>query len=200
METAELFELIDRPADERRWDDIRAVAHSRVLRGEDLTGAAGLDTAVFAGVPFALQPWERAHWQTDWHMRDFSWRSSSALGLPYLPPDDVELTVPIASADDTPLRAEPIAGILEPSYWIKGPITVRGTAWEAAARVISAGPEPPADPYGAPIEFVTAYPDLLCTAGGCGVYGEWSEARGRIALWRLLARIGASPNPSTSPP
>jgi DNA-binding transcriptional ArsR family regulator len=47
---------------------------------------------VFAGVPFALQPWERARWQTDWHMRDFSWRSSSGLGLPHVPPDDLELT------------------------------------------------------------------------------------------------------------
>jgi hypothetical protein len=171
------------------------VAHSRVLRGEDLTGMAGLDTTVFAGVPFALQPWERACWKTDWHMRSFSWRTSACPGMPCFPPDDLELTVPIASADDTPLRVEPIAGILE-SYWIKGPITVRGTAWEAAARVISAGLEPPADAYGAPIEFVTAYPDMLAMAGGNGAYGEaWSEARGRIAVWRLLARIGGLAEP-----
>lgn len=170
------------------------VAHSRVLRGEDLTGAAGLDTAVFAGVPFALQPWEGACWKTDWYMRSFSWQGSSSPGVPAFPWDGLELTVPIASADVTSLRAEPIAGILE-SYWLEGPITVRGTAWEAAARVISAGEEPPADPYGAPVEFVTAWADLLAAVGGSGFYAQWSEARGRVAVWRLLARIGGLTEP-----
>ncbi|MBO2461366.1 hypothetical protein [Actinomadura violacea] len=188
----------------RRWDELdehlthrglrHLVAHSQVLRGADLSGVAGLDTAVFAGVPFALQPWERACWRPDQHMRDFSWRGSGGGTMAYFPDDAQELTVPIVSAGDTPLRAEPVAGILD-SHWIEGPITVHGTAWEAAARVMAAAPGSPADQYGAPIDFVDAYPALLAVAGGNAAYGQWSEARGRIAVWRLLARIGGLAEP-----
>jgi hypothetical protein len=176
------------------------VAHSRVLRGEELTGAAGLDTAVFAGVPFALQPWERAYWRTR-YMRDFSWRSSAGGGMPHVPPDDLELTVPIASADDTPLRAEPIAGILEPSYWIEGPITVRGTAWEAAARVISAGPEPPADPYGA--RRSSSSPPIRICSVRPGATESMESGRRRAGASRSGGSwlgSAASPNPLTSRP
>ncbi|QKG24353.1 hypothetical protein [Actinomadura verrucosospora] len=182
----------------RRWAELdghlthrelrHLVAHSRVLRGSDLSGAAGLDPAVFAGVPFTLQPWERACWRPDWHMRDFSWRGSGGGAMASFPDDGLELSVPIASAGDTLLRAEPIAGIVD-SHWIKGPITVHGTAWEAAARVMAA------DQYGASVDFVNAYPALLAVAGGNAAYGQWSEARGRIAAWRLLARIGGLAEP-----
>ncbi|MEU8119409.1 hypothetical protein AB0C21_11955 [Spirillospora sp. NPDC049024] len=167
------------------------VAHSRVLRGEDLTGVSTLDTAVFAGVPFVLQPWERVCWDFDWSIRHFSGQGAIGSPRPSFPPDGLELTVPIASTDHTGLQTEPVPD----AYWLEPPITVRGTAWEGAAFAMSTWPEPPAEPYGAPTEFAAAYPDLVGMAGGGAAYGQWSEARGRVAIWRLLARIGGLAEP-----
>lgn len=171
------------------------VAHSRVLRGDDLSAVAGLDPAVFAGVPFALQPWEAAHWDPrGGMMRGFSRQGEGGGLLTAFPYGDVRRPVPLPRPDGPPRDRAAAPGMLG-STWIE-PFTVRATAWQAAAYAASLPPDPIAVPEGGEVEFAAAYPALLAAAAGEGAYSSVeSEGLGRVAVWRALAAMGGFPEP-----
>lgn len=56
------------------------VAHARVLRGEDLSPADGLDPAAYGGVPLSLAPWEAESWDVAQHPSS-SGRGSGATAI-----------------------------------------------------------------------------------------------------------------------
>jgi hypothetical protein len=175
------------------------IAHSRVLRGEDLSGAPGLDPAVLSGVPFALRPWEAQHWNPR-RMTSSNRRGAGSGSIAAFPPDNLPTTVPLpAPAPPEHIRpatsrtAEvcPLADSDESAL-------IRGDAWTGAGTRASRAPNP--RPTGAETPFELACPELLLAASGSAAYtGTVSESQGRIRLWRLLAEIGDLSEPHHPP-
>ncbi|GAB0104741.1 hypothetical protein JMUB6875_37160 [Nocardia sp. JMUB6875] len=85
----------------------------------------------------------------------------------------------------------------ELSDWIPSVTVVRGNAEEAIAHQVAVGGcgHATASVRAAVVEFTSAYPALLRIFGGDAAYGGVSEARGRLALWRLLRVLAGSTDP-----
>ncbi|MFD9483262.1 hypothetical protein ACFWBX_04540 [Streptomyces sp. NPDC059991] len=192
--------LWETPAHVRTWQEVGShlrhpllrhlVAHARVLRGEDLSPADGLDPAAYGGVPLSLAPWEAESWDVAQHPSSPG-RSSGATAIASLSAvgRDRRRRLPPATGGAVPVPTTPeplVPGA--PTYCfagISGP--VRCGAEQAAARFLSGLPAGERPSYATPIPFAAAYPDLVLALGGSSAYGTVaSTALGRIAVWRML--------------
>ncbi|OAR26915.1 hypothetical protein A8W25_01065 [Streptomyces sp. ERV7] len=169
------------------------VAHARVLRGEDLAGADGLDPGACGGVPLALAPWEAEFWDAGDHPGS-SGRSSGGAAIASLSSVGREgrTRLPAAGGGAVPVLAAPeplVPGA--PTYCfvgVSGPVAC--DVHQATARYLRALPAHERPSYATPIPFAAAYPDLVLALGGSSAYGTVaSAALGRIALWRMLRRF-----------
>ncbi len=159
-------------------------AHTRVLLGEDLTGAPGLA----ADPPLLLRPWEEAGWEPGSRVSCYRRGGTAATALFSLP-DSREGLGPVRLETDeaaTPVLEQPATAALRGlSGWLTARC-LRGGAPQAAALL---GPAE-VSTTGGWIPFATAYPALVRAASGAGAYGEpLGAARGRLAVWRALAAM-----------
>ncbi|WP_035841186.1 hypothetical protein [Kitasatospora azatica] len=192
------------------------IAHTRILLGEELAELAELGelaepAARRAGrarrpgadspceVPLALRPWEQARWEPA--DRVTSYRPGGAAATPHFPlPDSREGLAPLRlpkPAVALPGAAQPatvaLRGLCE---WLEARC-VRGTAPQAAALFAPAARDAPVTAGYLP--FAAAYPALVRAGSGAGAYGRsGGAARGRLAVWRVLAAMADPSGQCTS--
>ncbi|WP_328397507.1 hypothetical protein OHS70_14585 [Streptomyces sp. NBC_00390] len=178
------------------------VAHSRVLRGEDLARASGsLGPELFGDIPFALQTWEAEFWDVENSPMSYG-RHGSAGGFDGIPVHDVTARVGLPLPDTGATALTWTAPPPLPSWAtnsgsyaeVAGPLHC--TAAQALARHLSGLPRHERLTQAVPVPFAAAYPGLLKALGGQGAYTSESMALGRIAVWRLLRRMARLPDDS----
>ncbi|MCX4745387.1 hypothetical protein OG455_07595 [Kitasatospora sp. NBC_01287] len=175
------------------------MAHTRVLLGEDLTDQQTAFRPTLA--PLTLLPWEQAGWERA--DRVSAYRADGA-ATPHFPlPDSREGLGPVRLTTPGPAAA---AGPEQPATaalrglcgWLDARC-VRGTAPQAAALFAAAG-VPHADATAGYLPFAAAYPALVRAGSGAGAYGRsGGAARGRLAVWRVLAAM-VTPSVRPVPP
>lgn len=194
---------------ERPWSELRShltdprtrhlVAHTRVLRGEDLRWDAELDPAVLGAPPWLL-PWEAA-WSGGLDVPCY-WRTGSGGTVGWSFPQRLPDPVPVSGAVTRPARRD-VPPELAASSGAADAYAFQGTAWQAVATVASDR----AGVRGADVAFEDAYPSLVHLATGLTAYGSLDgqeqrfscstgQALGRKSLWRALSAMAGSARPA----
>ncbi len=174
------------------------VAHTRVLRGEDLRSAPDLDPELL-GAPSCLQPWEATRWDIELDVPGYGRSSAGGTTLPIFPArlvDPRPFPFPFPAAAVRPGRHGALPTLAGLSRMTRA-YTFHGTAWEAASAVAAHR----VVRRGAQFSFAAAYPSLVHLATGVLADARGTgQALGRAAVWRALAAMAGSTRPAGPEP